>query len=106
MDFDQREVEFGLVKKGEKRSHTYRFTNRGDTPLIIEIISACDCTTVDYKSGKPYAPGASGEINIVFDSSEKDEAEEIVIDIILENMEPGLDIPIFEQLIYTFDIEK
>jgi hypothetical protein len=106
MDFDQREVKFGLVKKGEKRTHTYRFTNRGDTNLIIENISACDCTTLKYEEGKAYPPGASGEIAIVFDSSEKEEAEEILIDIILVNTEPGTDIPIFEQLIYTFDIEQ
>ena len=104
MQFETREVAFGKVKRGEKREYTYRFTNEGDVPLVIEIISACDCTTTEYDT-RPYKPGESGEIKVVFDSTEKEEAEEIQIDIILENREPGVDVPIFEQIVYTFDIE-
>jgi peptidoglycan-associated lipoprotein len=105
MQFENRIVDFGKVKKGEKREYTYIFTNQGDTPLTVDLISACDCTTVDFDY-KTYKPGESGRINIIFDSAEKDEAETIDIDILLRNIHPGTDIPIIERLAYSFDIIK
>jgi len=105
MHFKQREVAFGLMRKGEKRQHTYEFTNVGDTDLIISIVSACDCTTTDYPT-KPIKPGGKGKIDIVFDSADKDEAETIDVDIILENVIPDNEDPIIERLQYTFDIKK
>ena len=105
MTFPQRTFDLGNVKKGEKRSLTYTFTNLGDQVLEVELISACDCTTVDYDY-KPVRPGETGVIRMVFDSSEKDEAETINIDILLKNTFPGTDIPIIERLEYSFDITK
>jgi peptidoglycan-associated lipoprotein len=105
MQFKSRTVDFGKVKKGEKREHVYSFTNEGDTPLEVELISACDCTEVFFEY-KTYKPGESGLIRIVFDSAEKDEAEVIDIDILLKNTFPGTDIPIIERLAYSFDIIK
>ncbi len=105
MDFEQRVIDLGEVKKGEKRTFTYKFTNRGDVPLEIELISSCDCTSVEYDEG-PYPPGASGVLKVTFDSTEKDESEEVTIDIILKNEEPGKHIPIIEQLAYRFTLVK
>lgn len=103
MVFEEREVDFGTVKQGEKRRHTFTFTNKGDVPVEIDLVSACECTTVDYPR-QPVKPGTKGAIDVVFDSAEKEEAEEIVIDIFLETEHPQGG-PIFEQLKYTFDIE-
>ena len=105
MDFDRRLVDFGKVKKGEKREFTYTFTNTGDTTLEVDLISSCDCTTVGFDY-KPYKPGESGQIRIIFDSSEKDGSELIDIEILLKNTLPGTDIPIIEHLEYSFDIAK
>ncbi|MCB9284959.1 MAG: DUF1573 domain-containing protein [Lewinellaceae bacterium] len=105
MSFAQRSFDLGKVKKGEKRSLTYTFTNLGDQVLEVDLISACDCTTVDYDY-KPVNPGESGVIKMVFDSSEKEEAETINIDILLKNTLPGTDVPIIERLEYSFDIIK
>ncbi|MBK7410293.1 MAG: DUF1573 domain-containing protein [Saprospirales bacterium] len=105
MTFAQRSFDLGKVKKGEKRSLTYTFTNQGDQPLEVDLISACDCTTIDFNY-KPYQPGESGVIKVVFDSAEKDEAETIDIDILLKNTLPGTDIPIIERIEYSFDIVK
>lgn len=105
MDFDERIIPFGKVKRGEKRSHTYYFTNRGDTPLTISMVSACDCTTTNW-SGKPVPPGGRGKIEVIFDSTSKDKGETIDIDIILDNVEPGSGNPIFEAIQYTFEIEQ
>jgi hypothetical protein len=103
--FQERSVDFGAVKKGEKRTFTYAFTNLGDTPLEVDLISACDCTEVEFDY-RPYKPGESGTIHIVFDSAEKDEPEVIQIDILLKNTFPGTDIPIIERLEYSFSIQQ
>ena len=103
--FPERSVDLGTVKKGEKRNHTFTFTNQGDTPLEVDLISACDCTTVDFDY-RPYKPGETGTIKVTFDSSEKDEPEVISIDILLKNTLPGTDIPIIERLEYSFSIEQ
>ena len=105
MEFKERIVDFGTVKKGEKRHHVYEFTNRGDVDLEIEIITACDCTTLDWTQ-KVIQPGETGIIDAVFDSSEKDYGETIDIDIILKNVEPETDLPIIERVQYVFEIEK
>ena len=77
----------------------------GDTPLEISLVSACDCTTTDY-STDPVAPGKTGVINVVFDSTDKDESEVIDVDVILENVDPETDYPIIEQLKYTYELIK
>lgn len=105
MDFEERIVDFGTVKKGEKRHHVYEFTNSGDVDLEIEIITACDCTTLEWTE-TPVKPGEKGMVDVIFDSKEKDYGETIDIDIILKNTEPGTDLPIIERLQYAFEIEK
>jgi hypothetical protein len=48
--------------------HVYTFTNTGKVPLIIRSATAqCGCT-VPRRPQKPIAPGATGEITVVFDS--------------------------------------
>ena len=101
MVFEDREVEFGSVPKGEQRYHTYTFTNQGDVPLKIATVIACECTLADF-SYSEVAPGASAEIDVTFDSSEKDGEETISLDIILENTEPGSGNPIIEKIKYHF----
>jgi len=106
MDFGaQRSVDFGMVKKGEKREHVFEFVNRGDVPLLIEFIDACTCTTVEW-SEEPVEPGAKGKIKIIFDSTEKEEAETIGITIFLKNTVPDSGDSIIEMLEYKFDIKK
>lgn len=105
MKFENRMVELGKVKKGEKRAITYTFKNVGDTDLEIDLISACECTTLDYSTAV-VKPGETGTIKAVFDSSKKDESETIDIDIYLKNMDPEMDMPIMEMLRYSYELEK
>jgi len=102
---DDRTINFGTVKKGEKREHTFAIANKGDVNAKIDLISACDCTTIE-KDWDVIKPGETVELKIIFDSSEKDEAEIIDIDIFLGNELPGSDEPFIEKLRYRFDIEK
>lgn len=105
LDFGHRQFNLGYVKKGETRSFSYAFTNKGTAPAQVMLIQACDCTTVTHNNSKIYQPGESGIIEVVFDSSEKDEAETIDIDIFLEQVD-GRGNPIVEMLRYAFKIVK
>jgi len=105
MTFEKKFVDFGEVKKGEKRQTVFKFTNTGNAPLEIDLISACDCTTTDYPR-LPVMPGESGEIDVVFDSTEKDESETIDIDIFLKNTDPESGAPMIEMLQYKYELIK
>ncbi len=61
--------DFGMVEEGAKIEHVFTFKNTGDAPLIISQVSAsCGCTTPEY-SKHPVAPGQTGTVKVVFDSS-------------------------------------
>ena len=102
--FDERQVSFGTVARGDKREHTYRFENVSDVPATIAIASACTCTTLSWTEGE-IAPGGNGEVHAVFDSSEKSAGELIVIDVILEESAPSGN-GIIEQVSYDFEIAE
>ena len=102
---DDRTVNLGTVKKGEKREHTFIISNKGDEIAKISLISVCECTTVE-KDWDEIQPGQTVELKIIFDSSEKEEAEVIDIDIFLDNEIQGSDDPFIEKLRYRFDIVK
>lgn len=106
MHFEERVIDFGKVKKGDKRTYIYKFTNLGDTPLKIDNVDHCECTEADYPRGT-FESGESGEIKIIFDSTEKDKTENIAyINIMLEQSDPANDYPIIEELQYKFEIEE
>lgn len=103
MTFDRRSHDFGKVKRGEKRETEFTFTNTGNAPLEIDLVSACDCTTTDYPI-RPILPGQKGTIKVIFDSTEKEENEVIDIDIFLKNTDPKTGLPIIEMLQYTYEL--
>ncbi len=106
MHFEKRVVDFGKVKKGEKKEYVYKFTNLGDTPLKIDNVDHCECTEADYPRGT-FEIGESGEIKIIFDSTEKDKTENIAyINIMLVQTDPANGYPIIEELQYKFELEE
>jgi len=69
MTFQEAEHNFGNVKTGEKVGCIFSYTNTGDADLVITAASAsCGCTVPKYDK-KPVAPGASGTIEVGFDTS-------------------------------------
>jgi hypothetical protein len=71
MTFEQTDFDFGSVKEGEKVKHTYKFKNTGSEPLIISSAKgSCGCTVPKWPS-EPIAPGATGVIDVEFDSKGK-----------------------------------
>ena len=69
--FDQEEHNFGQIRDGDIVTHTFRFTNSGEAPLIIsKATAACGCTVPQWPK-QPIPVGGSGEIQVQFDSSNK-----------------------------------
>lgn len=102
MHFENRLVDFGKVKKGEIKEYAFEFTNVGDTPLEIAVVTACECTETDYPT-KAIAPGAKGKIEIIFDSTEKEQSETVDVDIMLENSDKEGN-PIMEAVQFKFEL--
>jgi Protein of unknown function (DUF1573) len=70
--FDEMTHDFGSVKDGEEVTHIFKFKNTGETELIlIDVKAKCGCTVPQTWPTQPIAPGGTGEITIVFDSSGK-----------------------------------
>ena len=64
--------EFGKIKKGDHKEHTYEITNTGKNPLIIsQVKPGCGCTVPDYTKD-PIMPGKKGKITLKFYSSNFD----------------------------------
>lgn len=71
MSFASTEYDFGTIKEGEVVEHTFKFTNTGKSPLVIESASAsCGCTAPDWTK-TPVAPGEEGQVKVRFDSRNK-----------------------------------
>ncbi|WP_242926361.1 DUF1573 domain-containing protein [Pontibacter vulgaris] len=87
--FKETEYDFGTIKQGEIVEHVFEFTNSGKSPLIIESASAsCGCTAPEWTS-EPVAPGASGKIKVVFNSTGKGGQQAPTVTI-RANTEPNL----------------
>ena len=68
LNFISKDHDFGLITEGEVVIHTFKFTNTGNSPLIIsEATGSCGCTTPSW-SGDPIKPGENGYIEVKFDS--------------------------------------
>lgn len=102
--FEKENITLGEVKKGEKRTFDYHFTNTGTETIEIEIVSGCDCTTLDWTRGK-IATGEKGVINVIFDSTEKEASETVDVDMYLKNLNPKSNSPYLIVLDYTFDLK-
>ena len=105
MTFDIKLHDFGTIKTGEMPSITYNFTNTGDIPLNIDIVSGCDCTELDW-TRTTVAPGEKGFISAKYNSN-KAEAEDHkkpltkFVDIILKETHPSNGYPLVESLKFT-----
>lgn len=69
--FSEKTHDFGEMKQGEKKEHTFMLKNDGKSELIIRNIrSSCGCTAV-APSKKVIAPGESAPVKVTFDSRGK-----------------------------------
>ena len=103
--FEAESIDFGTIKKGDKKEHRYVFTNTGTTPLEIELASGCECTTLDWSRGQ-ILPGDQGSIDIIFDSTEKDSSEVVDVDVIFAELPGSEDPPLFKILNFKFELNQ
>jgi Protein of unknown function (DUF1573) len=63
------EHNFGKITQGKPVTATFKFTNRGETPLIIkDARGSCGCTGVEFPK-EPILPNTSGVINATFNAA-------------------------------------
>jgi hypothetical protein len=68
ISFTEYEHNFGKVKEGEKVAYMFNFSNSGTTALVVSsAVASCGCTVPKY-SGKPVAPGKTGNIEVLFNT--------------------------------------
>jgi len=69
IEFDKEMHDFGKLIAGERVTYGFKFTNTGESDLVIaQVKSSCGCTVPKYPK-KPIAPGETGVIKVTFDSS-------------------------------------
>lgn len=69
IQLNETSFDFGEVALNEKATHRFIFQNTGAVPLeILEIKSSCRCTTARVSS-QTIEPGASGSLEVTFDST-------------------------------------
>ncbi|MBW2961813.1 DUF1573 domain-containing protein [Mesonia aestuariivivens] len=71
MTFEEEMHDFGTINEGDVVEHTFKFTNDGDSPLVItQAKGSCGCTVPSWPK-EPVAPGEQGEILVKFNSRNK-----------------------------------
>ncbi len=71
IEFEESVFDFGTVNEGDKVEHIYKFKNTGNEPLKISSAKgSCGCTVPEWPK-EPIAPGAGGEIKVVFNTKGK-----------------------------------
>ncbi len=65
--FNELEHDFGTFKESDGvQKTTFKFTNKGDVPLVLNNVRAsCGCTTPKW-TREPVAPGKQGEIQVSY----------------------------------------
>jgi len=68
IEFKAETIDYGEIAKGSDGVRVFEFTNTGNAPLLItDVKSSCGCT-VPSKPDGPIAAGASGEIQVKYDT--------------------------------------
>ncbi len=102
--WDKKMIDFGPLKKGEKRTSFFELTNTTAETVQVDIIDHCDCTTADYPRG-PIPVGEKRRIDFTFDSATKDSSETISIRLIWKQRDKHGN-PRFDELNYKFELVK
>jgi hypothetical protein len=69
--FAEKSYDFGNIQQGDVVEHVFKFKNTGTAPLVISRVDVtCGCTTPEWPK-EPIAPGKSGQVKAVFNSTGK-----------------------------------
>jgi hypothetical protein len=92
MSFDKTSHDYGKVPADSDNKTTFRVTNTGKKPLVIEKVSAsCGCTTPS-KPEKPIPPGKSDEITVVFHPKETQLGQQNKTVTVMANTNPKMEV--------------
>ncbi len=87
MQFETTTHDFGTIEQGTPVETKFKFTNTGESDLVIvDAKSSCGCTVPEYPK-EPIAPGESGELLVKFNGSGKNQVSKTVT--ITANTEKG-----------------
>lgn len=85
--FEKDSYDLGELMQGEKRKLTFKFTNEGTEDVKIDFATgSCGCTVPDWPR-KTFKPGESGEIEVEYDSKDKEGLQENTVDVYLVNQD-------------------
>lgn len=88
MSFEEDKHDFGDIHQGDKVEHVFEFENTGNEPLIItNVQTTCGCTAPEWPRD-PVAPGQSGKIKVVFNSTGKMGRQNKVITVVSNASSP------------------
>jgi len=69
--WDNSSHDFGVIEENAKVQHTYKFTNKGNEPLLITNVQVtCGCTVPSWPKD-PIMPGTTSELLVQFNSAGK-----------------------------------
>ncbi len=67
--FEKEVFELGRIPEGERKDLTIRFTNKGESALVISHVEgSCGCTVADDWPKEPIEPGGTETIGVTYDS--------------------------------------
>lgn len=85
--FSNDTFDYGDIKEGDVVKTKFEFKNTGSAPLIIsQVITSCGCTAPEWPK-EPIAPGATGSIDIQFDSKHKSGVQRKSITVLSNDIE-------------------
>ena len=88
VQFEEMSFDFGTMAQGDVVHHTFAFTNTGSNPLIIsDARGSCGCTIPTYPH-EPIAPGATGKIEVQFNSAGKKDMQDKTVTITANTAQP------------------
>ncbi len=68
IEFTNTVIDYGEIAKGSDGIKVFEFTNTGNAALVIsKVNSSCGCTVPSWTK-EPVAPGASGRIEVKYDT--------------------------------------
>lgn len=69
--FEADVIDFGNVAQGSEQIRTFKFTNTGTAPLVIQSIKGqCGCTSIpDSWPKDPIPPGGTGTFQVKYDTT-------------------------------------
>ena len=74
--------DFGKVPRGPELQYNFKFTNKGNAPLVIERVqTSCGCTGATVGDKKEYQKNESGEIKVNFSTQGRDGQQEKTVTI-------------------------